>query len=514
MEFHRAESLHADGIIHRDLAARSARVRVTDINPTGAPGSPPVLSVSGNGHVKTGHITLLKFEVFPGPAAGTFDHVFDPSARGTTSSTIHLMNGAGEVLHTEIVSSSDPVSVSGCGAPTMQADGEFRADGSLLLRCCPPQWDTGGGSTVTLSSGVSIGGVDTMLVIPYSPTRPPAPISEADVKARSVSGMRLHGVESSSFHHAGGMAIGPIGPVTLTPEVGSDGRRRLTACCLGSSGEDGVEVHLSSALGGGATIDLSPLLEAGSAGTSGEIKIKIRGWDGVIYGNHRLSSAPGGGILEEMDFSGMGVVALRWRCLDADGNVLGEGEIDGDHAQWTIAPSDPTSTTLEKCYWVAPPANPGSSAARDARQGFFDIAVNVFGFAPTAIPAAAAIEITPILPDGTSPPELNTMAAMLITGAVSTRCMSAASARPSRRRPRPGFRRCLSWSRARAAARLSCTARRRAGRPRACATWAAAGRTASRSCRSLPRPAGSACSSTRWAVAGSTWSSTAAAAGT
>jgi len=112
-----------------------------------------------------------------------------------------------------------------------------------------------------------------------------------------------------------GFLCTPLGDVSsLIPN-----ERRLSACCIGSSGQDGVEVRIGSFTGGGGGVDLSSL-EA----TGGEIRIRIRGWDGTIKGSLRAQAMPGGGLLCSVDYSGLGATGCIERQFDASGVLIAE----------------------------------------------------------------------------------------------------------------------------------------------------------------------------------------------
>jgi len=123
-----------------------------------------------------------------------------------------------------------------------------------------------------------------------------------------------------------------VGEATL----GAPTDRRLPVRNLGSSGQDGVEVQLRSLFGGGVSVDVGPLY----AVADGEIKIKIRGWDGTIKGTLRLQSPAGGPVTGGINFAPIGAAGIRWRALDSSGNPIAEGEVDGPSMTWGM-PGDP-----------------------------------------------------------------------------------------------------------------------------------------------------------------------------
>jgi hypothetical protein len=99
----------------------------------------------------------------------------------------------------------------------------------------------------------------------------------------------------------GGPGGGPHVRITGTPGA------------VGCSGE----VELNTLSGGGVTVHPGDLSSAG-----GEIKIKHKGWDGLIYGTHRARLLPGGDIEVEDDNTGLPIDAVRTIVRDGDGVVV------------------------------------------------------------------------------------------------------------------------------------------------------------------------------------------------
>jgi hypothetical protein len=121
--------------------------------------------------------------------------------------------------------------------------------------------------------------------------------------------------------YVSGLLQTPIGNAQLGPVDG----RRLPVHNLGSSGEDGVEVRLSSAFGGGAEIDLQPLMSTPGA----SFRTRHKGWDGLIYGNHRLLSNGDGTGIFTFDYSEMGATGVAIVEHDASGAVVFSGTYSG-----------------------------------------------------------------------------------------------------------------------------------------------------------------------------------------
>jgi hypothetical protein len=156
----------------------------------------------------------------------------------------------------------------------------------------------------------------------------------------SAAGRAIGQVEYGS-----GLLHLPLGGATLDPATD----RRVPVRNIGSSGQDGVEVRFQSVLGGEATIDVTPLYSG--AVTSGEIKIRHKGWDGLIYGTHRASppGAGGPGVRWESDFADMGALSVRVRCFDDAGNQIDEfvesGSMVASIDLGTYGPGEPVFVT-------------------------------------------------------------------------------------------------------------------------------------------------------------------------
>ncbi len=185
--------------------------------------------------------------------------------------------------------------------------------------------------------------------------------------------------------YVSGLLHHPLGGIT---DLTVDGRR-LTACCLGSSGEDGVEVQFNSLYGGGVSVDLASML--GATGVQREIRVRPKGWDGTIKGTLRLISDPDGIVTEVYDFSAIGASELQWRLLDEHGGVLAEGVAAGPVLGWGLDLVPVPGLTARKEYRVQ-----ASGSGRRAAQGFFDVAATVTGLTSGPITGVQAIEVTPV----------------------------------------------------------------------------------------------------------------------
>lgn len=121
--------------------------------------------------------------------------------------------------------------------------------------------------------------------------------------------------------YVSGLLHTPLGDALLGTAEG----RRLPVHNLGSSGEDGVEIELHSVFGGGAEVDLEPFLSTPGA----TLRHKHKGWDGLIYGNHRLVSNGDGSAMYTLDYSEVGATSILIEQLDASGIVISSAEYTG-----------------------------------------------------------------------------------------------------------------------------------------------------------------------------------------
>lgn len=121
--------------------------------------------------------------------------------------------------------------------------------------------------------------------------------------------------------YASGLQHLPLGGVL---DLTVDGRK-LTACCLGSSGEDGVEVRFDSLWGGGVGVDLTPLLT--TAGSS--LDCVSKGWDGTVKGVLHIEDSGGGSLVGFIDFTESGAIGVRTITYGPDGQVVSDVETGG-----------------------------------------------------------------------------------------------------------------------------------------------------------------------------------------
>ncbi len=131
--------------------------------------------------------------------------------------------------------------------------------------------------------------------------------------------------------YVSGLLHQPVGGSTFGPIDG----RRLPVNNLGSSGQDGVEVQMTSARGGGVSIDLEPFLSTPGA----VITNRHKGWDGLIYGTHRMVSNADGSVTFTFDYSALGASSVTILQYDHNGVVVGGGTTAGPFVGFTYQPN-------------------------------------------------------------------------------------------------------------------------------------------------------------------------------
>lgn len=112
--------------------------------------------------------------------------------------------------------------------------------------------------------------------------------------------------------YASGLLHDPVGGVSTLNVTD----RKLTACCLGSTGKDGVEVRLDAMWGGGLAIDPGVFL-----GTTGTLRTEWKGWDGTVKGAIELTSNGDGSATVTADFTAIGATGIRTVVYGDNGGV-------------------------------------------------------------------------------------------------------------------------------------------------------------------------------------------------
>ncbi len=374
------ESTTADGVVHRDLAARSVAFdMVMRPGPDGTGGLAGALTLKGNGKKNyVGHVTLIKQRIAYNPGGGMPVVKFDPTTRGSTQTRVECLSQDGGVVASVIVGADDGVQIPGClnADLSMTLKCELTADGASVVRCCSIS------SEVVLPSGAVVSGVERVRFTPVAPTIPAGVLDELSVIGDGLESVDVTRVEVGTPIWVGGLAVEGVGQVT--PRKTVDGG--LEVLNIGSSGQDGVEIHLDSRKGGRLTVDLSPL----AAPPSGELRsmrVEVKGWDPTTKQSVTLTRTDEG-IAETNDFSGSGATGVSWRLMSSSGRVLASGVIDGPVASWTIGvPAG--GANISKVY-----AFSTASAARSANEGFFDRVVTVSGLTPQPVDGVAGIAVS------------------------------------------------------------------------------------------------------------------------
>lgn len=132
------------------------------------------------------------------------------------------------------------------------------------------------------------------------------------------------------------------GAVLGTPEG-----RRLPVNNIGSSGQDGVEIHTFSSTGGSGGFELPFGQPAGS-----EIRIRPKGWDGTIKGKCIATSNGSDTVTSAVDFTLSGAIALRTRTFDSAGNLISDVVTDGPTStDYLNYPTCPPPLVPTVWYW-------------------------------------------------------------------------------------------------------------------------------------------------------------------
>jgi hypothetical protein len=194
----------------------------------------------------------------------------------------------------------------------------------------------GGTQRVTLPGQSEVPGVASMVVRPVHQQRDLCEVDTTQVACLTVNPVKFGGciLRPPTNARLSSIPVSPIGQAVTT--VQADGSVHLSNMRL--SGGDGASLLLDSQWGGTVWAEMTPLLSPPAAGQT--IKIKHKGWDGLIYGNHRVARLPGGGpprLGNDVDFSSVGATGIEWRLLDSGGNVVDSGTVSGATLSYTMS---------------------------------------------------------------------------------------------------------------------------------------------------------------------------------
>ena len=249
----------------------------------------------------------------PAPTLGTVSPDF--SARGSSEFDVAYVDSNGAVLAVAVCSNGTALEVP-------------NPDGTCPSDTRESWWIEGGGSDViekrfcapsgllALPGGGGVSGVSSMRFKAANPTLGHQPVRTVVATSPDPEPIVIDGVSVERPVYASGLPHLPLGEVT---SLSVDGRR-LSACCLGSSGEDGVEVLFRSAYGGAAAVEVADLLSTAGA----TLRHRSKGWDGLVYGNHQLVSHGDGTGTFTFDFSGLGATEVRVAEYAEDGTLLSD----------------------------------------------------------------------------------------------------------------------------------------------------------------------------------------------
>lgn len=137
-------------------------------------------------------------------------------------------------------------------------------------------------------------------------------------------------IYSSGFLHS------PLGGLSsMTEQSTGNGGRKLTACCLGSSGQDGVEIRVASQWGGAVGVDYTAAEAFGS-----ELTITPLGIDGLPRAIIEVAGLGDGigTVITTTTFPG--ATAIRTVEFDAQGVVISDTTTFGDTLDHLIPPTN------------------------------------------------------------------------------------------------------------------------------------------------------------------------------
>jgi hypothetical protein len=173
-----------------------------------------------------------------------------------------------------------------------------------------------------LPGGVTVTGVSSFEITPLGASSSAGRPVRCEITSDDDEGLTITGVVvTSASTYVSGLLHQALGNAEFAPATG----RRLPVHNLGSSGEDGVEISLDSAFGGGASLDVDDFLSTSGA----TYRIRHKGWDGLIYGNHRLESNGDGTGTFTFDYSDVGATAVRVVEYDGNDSVVFDGTSGG-----------------------------------------------------------------------------------------------------------------------------------------------------------------------------------------
>jgi hypothetical protein len=341
-----------------------------------------------------GHVTILQLyddneqelgwmseSSIPGTGQGTL--AVDFSALGCTEFDVAYISTDGTSLALERCANGTVLDVPNPDTACSVGGNDnwrFEKSGVIAKKFCAPS------GALALPSGAGVSGVSEIRLLPADPTVPHQHVRRVALTSPDPDPITI--VYATAFRplYVSGLPHEPFGGVSNLSVEG----RKLKACCLGSTGKDGVEVRFDSVRGGGVNIDLTPLL--GATGVARDIRVRPKGWDGTVKGNLVISSDAAGNLSEEYDFSIIGATALDWRLLNAHGGVLDQGTVSGPVITWGLEAA--SGGTVNKRFSM----DSNASGMRSAGQGFFDIAMTVSGLTGVPVAGVHAIDVTPVQP--------------------------------------------------------------------------------------------------------------------
>ncbi len=238
----------------------------------------------------------------------------------TGSCTVRLLSATGAVLGTGATVDFQSIACSSAvPAPVITID----PTDTCVVECSPA-----GTATCTLPGRPPVGGVAR---IEFRPSSPVVGVGCAtlSVSGTNVSDAAVRVVDCVNPLYNGGIPVlAKSASLTVTGAPGGTTTATLSNIApLSPTGEpvSGVSLVYGTKNAVSCDVDLdSCLTTAGS-----KLRIRNKGWDGLIYGNHRVTGAGGGHGDVLCDFSAQGAVSVHYVVRDNIGTVLAQGDVAG-----------------------------------------------------------------------------------------------------------------------------------------------------------------------------------------
>ncbi|MDP1662568.1 MAG: GC-type dockerin domain-anchored protein, partial [Phycisphaerales bacterium] len=297
-------------------------------------------------------------------------------------------SATGAVLATGFVVDFDDIFCSFAAvAPVVTVD----PTDTCIVACSPT-----GSATCTLPGRPPVSGVARIEFRPTSP-RIGVGCSSLSVSGTNVADAQVRMVECVNPLYDGGIPLlAKSATLTVTGSPGGSATATLSNIApLSPTGEpvSGVSLIYGTKNAVSCDIDLDSCLST----TGARVRFRTKGWDGLTYGNHRITGAGNGHGDVVCDFSAQGAVSVRYVVRDNIGAVLAEGSVAGPQVACAI------DTTC--CGGPPPPGGSPNWSMACSADGW-DLATNkgariapftVTGLGSSPITGASSVSFTRIV---------------------------------------------------------------------------------------------------------------------